>query len=268
MRVAVLGAAGRMGAEVCAAVLAAPDLELVAVVDPLARGRSLEETTPVRGHGLEIAGALDAIGEAGAEVAVDFTVAEVALETMKWCAQNAVHAVVGTTGISRASLSEMEVLFESSSANCVIAANFAIGAVLMMRFAEMAAPFMDGAEIIESHHAGKLDAPSGTALVSAERLDAARRRAGCGPWPPDRTSSSVLAGTRGGETPGGVRIHSVRLPGLVAHQEVVMGTVGQTLTLRHDAYDRTSFLPGVLMAVKAVGELPGLTVGLDSLLGF
>jgi 4-hydroxy-tetrahydrodipicolinate reductase len=257
-----------MGREVCRSISTDPELELVAAVDPRLVGIDLRQVTRSDVAGLQVGGSVEDLGRAGAEVAVDFTVAEVALETMKWCAQNAVHAVVGTTGISRASLSEMEVLFESSSANCVIAANFAIGAVLMMRFAEMAAPFMDGAEIIESHHAGKLDAPSGTALVSAERLDVARRRAGCGPWPPDRTSSSVLAGTRGGETPGGVRIHSVRLPGLVAHQEVVMGTVGQTLTLRHDAYDRTSFLPGVLMAVKAVGELPGLTVGLDSLLGF
>jgi 4-hydroxy-tetrahydrodipicolinate reductase len=257
-----------MGREVCRSISSDPELDLVAAVDPRLVGIDLRQVTGSDVAGLQLGGSVEDLGRAGAEVAVDFTVAEVALDTMKWCAQNAVHAVVGTTGISRGSLSEMEALFESSSANCVVAANFAIGAVLMMRFAEMAAPFMDGAEIIESHHAGKLDAPSGTALVSAERLDAARRRAGCEPWPPDRTTSSVLPGTRGGEGPGGVRIHSVRLPGLVAHQEVVMGTVGQSLTLRHDAYDRTSFLPGVILAVKSVGSLSGLTVGLDSLLDF
>jgi 4-hydroxy-tetrahydrodipicolinate reductase len=132
----------------------------------------------------------------------------------------------------------------------------------------MAAPFMEGAEIIELHHDGKLDAPSGTALATAERIDEARREAGRGSFSADRTTSSVLEGVRGGAGPGGVRIHSVRLPGLVAHQEVILGTVGQSLTIRHDAYDRTSFMPGVLLAIKSVAALSGVTVGLESILGF
>jgi 4-hydroxy-tetrahydrodipicolinate reductase len=268
VRVGVLGAGGRMGREVCRAVSEDPELELVAAVDPRLAGIDLRQVTGSDVAGLQIGAGIDHLGRCGAEVAVDFTVADVALDTMRWCAANGVHAVVGTTGIPHSSLLEVESLFASSSANCVMAANFAIGAVLMMRFAEMAAPFFDGAEIIELHHDGKLDAPSGTALASAERLEAARRRAGSSPWPADRTSSSVLAGTRGGEGPGGVRIHSVRLPGLVAHQEVIFGTVGQSLTIRHDAYDRTSFMPGVLLALKAVAGLSGLTVGLEPLLGF
>lgn len=268
VRVGVLGAGGKMGREVCRAVSDDPELDLVAAVDPRLVGIDLRQVTGSDVAGLQVGGSVDELGRAGAEVAVDFTVADVAIETMRWCAANAVHAVVGTTGIARSSLSEMESLFESSKANCVLATNFAISAVLMMRFAEMAAPFMDGAEIIELHHDGKLDAPSGTALASAERLEASRQRAGCAPWPADRTTSSVIPGTRGGEGPGGVRIHSVRLPGLVAHQEVVLGSLGQSLTLRHDAYDRTCFVPGVLLAIKSVTELPGLTIGLDSLLGF
>jgi 4-hydroxy-tetrahydrodipicolinate reductase len=204
----------------------------------------------------------------GAQVAVDFTVADAAIEHMRWCAAHGVHAVVGTTGIGEGVLAELQGLFESSEANCVIAANFAIGAVLMMRFAELAAPFMDGVEVFELHHDGKLDAPSGTAMHTAERLEAARRDAGGDGWPADRTASELLTGARGAEGPGGVRIHSVRLPGLVAHQEVLFGAVGQSLGIRHDAYDRTSFMPGMILAVKSVAGRPGLTVGLDTLLGF
>lgn len=268
VRVGVVGAGGRVGREVCRAVLADPDLDLVAAVDPRLAGIDLRQVTGSDVAGLQVGGTLEDLERSDAEVAVDFTVAEVALETMRWCAANGVHAVVGTTGISRDELSELERLFGSSRANCVVAANFAIGAVLMMRFAEMAAPFMDGVEIIELHHDGKLDAPSGTAIATAERLESARGRAGRGRLPADRTTSFVLPGARGAEGPGGVRIHSVRLPGLVAHQEMIMGTLGQSLTIRHDAYDRTSFMPGVLLAIKSVASSPGLTVGLDSLLTF
>jgi 4-hydroxy-tetrahydrodipicolinate reductase len=176
--------------------------------------------------------------------------------------------VVGTTGIAEGELRELGALFDRSEANAVIAANFAIGAVLMMRFAELAAPFMDGVEIVELHHDAKLDAPSGTALSTADRLVKARHAADGDPWPADRTASEVLSGARGGDGPGGIRIHSVRLPGLVAHQEVLFGAVGQSLAIRHDAYDRTSFMPGMILAVKSVGARPGLTVGLDTLLGF
>jgi 4-hydroxy-tetrahydrodipicolinate reductase len=148
-----------------------------------------------------------------------------------------------------------------------VAANFAVGAVLLMRFCELAAPYMDAVEVIELHHDRKRDAPSGTALHTAEGIARARRAAGCGPLPPDPTTELVLEGARGGEGPGGVRVHSVRLPGLVAHEEVVFGAPGQSLTLRHDAYDRASFMPGVLMAVRQVPTRPGLTVGLEALLG-
>jgi len=268
VRVGVLGAGGRMGREVCRAITDDPGLELVAAVDPRMAGIDLRQVTGVDVGGLQVATGVEDLARTGAEVAVDFTVAEAAVQHMRWCAANGVHAVVGTTGIADGVLDELRGAFEHSAANCVIAANFAIGAVLMMRFAELAAPFMDGAEIVELHHGGKLDAPSGTALHTAERMSAARAAARAGPWPPDRTASAVVAGARGGEGPGGVRVHSVRLPGLVAHQEVILGAVGQSLTIRHDAYDRSSFMPGMVLAVKAVADRPGLTVGLDGLLGF
>jgi 4-hydroxy-tetrahydrodipicolinate reductase len=144
-----------------------------------------------------------------------------------------------------------------------VAPNFAIGAVLMMRFAELAAPYFETAEVIELHHDEKLDAPSGTAMLTLERMAAASSD-----WAPDPTTKTVVEGARGGAGPAGIRVHSVRLRGLVAHQEVLLGTTGQSLSIRHDSYDRTSFMPGVLLAVRAVGERPGLTVGLDTLLGF
>ena len=177
------------------------------------------------------------------------------------------HAVVGTTGLSEADLAGAANLFAASSANAVVAANFAIGAVLLMRFCELAAPHMDGVEVIELHHAGKRDAPSGTSLHTVAGIEAARERAGSGPWPADPTTEFVVPGARGAEAPGGVRIHSVRLPGLIAHEEVIFGALGQSLTIRHDSYERTSFMPGVLLAVRAVPERPGLTIGIESLLG-
>jgi len=268
VRVGVLGAGGRMGREVCRAVSEDPELELVAAVDPALAGIDLRQVTGSDGAGIQVAGDVSDLERAGAEVAVDFTVAEVAAENMRWCAAHGVHCVVGTTGISGADVTEIEALFASSPANCVLAANFAISAVLMMRFAELAAPFMDGVEIIELHHDDKLDAPSGTALKTAERVDSARHAAGGAPWPADRTASAVVSGARGGAGPGGIRIHSVRLPGLVAHQEIIFGALGQSLILRQDSYDRSSYMPGVLLAVKAVGDRPGLTVGLDALLDF
>jgi 4-hydroxy-tetrahydrodipicolinate reductase len=148
-----------------------------------------------------------------------------------------------------------------------VAANFAIGAVLMMRFAELAAPWFEGAEIIELHHPGKLDAPSGTARQTAERMAAARSASGSTPFLPDHTRTLVVDGARGGAGPGGVRIHSVRLPGLVAHQEVIFGGVGQSLTIRQDSYDRVSFMDGVVLAVRSVADRPGVTVGIEPLLG-
>ncbi|MGH9039637.1 MAG: 4-hydroxy-tetrahydrodipicolinate reductase [Acidimicrobiia bacterium] len=252
--VGVFGAGGRMGATVCRAVAEASDLELVAAVDPPCAGGSVE--------GLTIADSADALAAAGAEVAVDFTHAGAARENLRWCAAHGVHAVVGTTGLSVEALAELEELFGSGAANAVFAPNFAIGAVLMMRLAALAAPWMDSVEIIELHHDNKVDAPSGTAMLTAARLAEAKDT-----WPDDPTKSTVLDGARGGAGPAGIRVHSVRLRGLVAHQEVLFGTTGQSLSIRHDSYDRTSFMPGVLLAVREVGGRPGLTVGLDSLLG-
>jgi 4-hydroxy-tetrahydrodipicolinate reductase len=250
-RVAVVGAGGRMGQEVCRAVVAAGDLELVAAVDPQHSGRSIE--------GITVAGTVEALGEQGAEVVVDFTVAEAARDNLIGYAEAGLHAVVGTTGLTEAELAGAANLFAASVANAIVAANFAIGAVLLMRFCELAAPYMDGVEVIELHHEAKRDAPSGTALHTAQRIAAARERAG--------TTLEVLPGARGGEGPGGVRVHSVRLPGLIAHEEVIFGATGQSLSIRHDSYDRRSFMPGVLLAVRAVPDRPGLTVGIEALLG-
>lgn len=255
LRVGVFGAGGRMGTTVCRAVAEVPDLELVAAVDPACEGRSME--------GLAVAAGPEALEEAGAEVAVDFTAAEAARENLRWCAGHGVHAVVGTTGLSAADYDEAARLFAPGGrANAVIAPNFAVGAVIMMRLAELAAPFFETAEIVELHHDGKVDAPSGTALLTARRMADASPE-----WAPDPTKTFGLEGVRGGTGPGGIHIHAVRLRGLVAHQEVILGTAGQSLTIRHDSYDRTSFMPGVLLAVRSVASRPGLTVGLDALLG-
>lgn len=190
--------------------------------------------------------------------------------TLASCAEAGIHAVVGTTGFGPEDIEALASWFAGPAGgapNCVLAPNFAIGAVLMMRFAELAAPWFGGAEIVESHHDVKRDAPSGTALLTAERIAAGRDAAARGPFPPDATEVVVVEGARGGVGPAGVHLHSLRLPGLVAHQEVVFGTAGQTLTIRHDSYDRVSFMDGVVLAVEAVADRPGLTVGLEPLLG-
>jgi 4-hydroxy-tetrahydrodipicolinate reductase len=253
IRVGVFGAGGRMGSTVCAAVGAAPDMELVAAVDPLHAG---SDSGVVRlaadAHQLEVA---------GAQVAVDFTVLSAARENIRWCAAHGVHAVVGTTGFSDAELAEFADLFEQSPANAAIVPNFAVGAVLMMRFAEMAAPFFETAEIIELHHDRKIDAPSGTAALTAQRMAAASKE-----WADDPTTTVIAEGARGGRVDG-IPVHSLRMRGMVAHQEVLLGTTGQTLSIRHDSYDRDSFMPGVLLAIRKIAETPGLTVGLDALLG-
>jgi 4-hydroxy-tetrahydrodipicolinate reductase len=254
-----------MGSTVCRAVAADPDLELVAAANPRLAGMALEQAAGLPGTGLRVVPDLDGVAEAGAQVAVDFTTASAALANLRWCAGHGLHAVVGTTGLS-AHLDELRSLFSGGRANCILAPNFAVGAVLMMRFAELAAPYVDSAEVVELHHDAKADAPSGTALLTAERLAAARAASGAGPLSADPTTIQTLSGTRGGEGPGGVRIHSLRLHGLVAHHEVVLSAAGQSLTIRHDSYDRTSFMPGVLLAIKRVASLPGLTVGLESLL--
>ncbi|HVW33292.1 MAG TPA: 4-hydroxy-tetrahydrodipicolinate reductase, partial [Acidimicrobiia bacterium] len=260
--VAVMGAAGRMGSTVCRAVLDAPDMELVAAVDPPHEGRPLDDFG-VAGTGLTLQMPGPAVKKADPHVAVDFTNLDGARGNLRWCALNGVHAVCGTTGLTPSDYQDLSALFDGQRANAVIAPNFAIGAVLMMQLAAIAAPWFESAEIIELHHDQKIDAPSGTAMLTAERMAETSTD-----WNPDPTQKHVLEGARGGEGPGGIRIHSVRLNGLVAHQEVLLGTTGQSLSIRHDSYDRTSFMPGVLLAVREVGSRPGLTIGLDTLLGF
>jgi 4-hydroxy-tetrahydrodipicolinate reductase len=266
MRIGVVGAGGKMGAEVCRAVAAQADLDLVAAVDPVHAGVALAEVTGVPMEGVTVSGTLDALVDAGAEVVVDFTRLEAARDSLAFMAESGIHAVVGTTGFTEEDLTDLSRRF-AGPPNCVLAANFAIGAVLMMRFAELAAPWFDGAEIVELHHDGKLDAPSGTARSTAERMAAARRSSGSGEFGPDRTVTVAMESARGGAGPGGIRIHSVRLPGLVAHQEVILGAVGQSLTIRHDSYDRASFMDGVVLAVRSVPDRPGMTLGLEPLLG-
>ena len=248
-----------MGSTVCRAIVADPELQLVAAVDPLHAGIDLRGVTGADLRGLQVSPDLESLARAEAQVAVDFTHIEAARANLAWCAANGVHAVVGTSGFTPADYEELATRFTRS--NCFIAPNFAIGAVLMMRFAELAAPYFETAEIIELHHDQKVDAPSGTAMHTAERM-AARSS----DWAPDPTTKHVIEGARGGASPGGIRIHSVRLRGLVAHQEVLLGTAGQSLSIRHDSYDRASFMPGVVLAVKSVGSHPGVTVGLDAFL--
>jgi 4-hydroxy-tetrahydrodipicolinate reductase len=241
-RVGVLGAGGRMGQVACRAIAGDADLELVAAIDPRISASDLQPLVDAVGADVRVGASVEDLGPSRADVAVDFTVAGAAVEHMRWCADHGVHAVVGTTGIAESTMAELAERFEESNANCIVAPNFAIGAVLMMRFAVEAATHIAGAEIIELHHEAKLDAPSGTAKRTAE----------------------LIAGATGGPPPP---IHSVRLPGLVAHQEVILGDVGQTLVIRHDSLNRESFMPGVLLAVRRVKDLERpLTVGLEQLL--
>lgn len=260
IKVGVFGAGGRMGVEVCRAVLADPELDLVAVVDPPFQGRPLDHLPEIFGSELVIAEDPAALSDAGTEVAVDFTVASSAVENIRWCLENRIHAVVGTTGISPEQIADIQAAAEEAESNVFIAPNFAIGAVLMMEFARQAARVFPDVEIIELHHPNKRDAPSGTAMRTLEGIARARGVPG-----EQVASEESLTGSRGGEKDG-VHIHSVRLPGLVAHQEVIFGGEGQTLTIRHDSTDRSSFMPGVIIAVKKVADTPGLTVGLEKFL--
>ncbi|HJV08053.1 MAG TPA: 4-hydroxy-tetrahydrodipicolinate reductase [Acidimicrobiales bacterium] len=259
IRVGVFGAGGRMGSTVCRAVVADPDLQLVAAVDPLHAGIDLRGVTGADLRGLQVSPDVESLARAEAQVAVDFTHIDAARANLAWCAANGVHAVVGTSGFSPADYEELATRFTRS--NCFVAPNFAIGAVLMIRFAELAAPYFETAEIIELHHDQKVDAPSGTAMHTAERMTGRSSD-----WAPDPTTKLAMENTRGGAGAGGIRIHSVRLRGLMAHQEVLLGTTGQSLSIRHDSYDRASFMPGVVLAVKSVASHPGVTVGLDALL--
>ena len=239
LRVAVLGAAGRMGTTVCAAVEGASGMELVARID------TGDDLSPLR----------------NCDVAVDFTVPSVTETNVHALIDAGVHAVVGTTGWDTAALGRVEDHLRSAAGvGVLIAPNFALGAVLAMAFAAQAARWFESAEIIELHHPGKVDAPSGTARHTAAGIAAARRSAGFGPMP-DATTQ-VLDGARGADVEG-VRVHSVRLRGLVAHEEILLGNAGEQLTIRHDSFDRISFMPGVLHGVRLVGRRPGLTVGLE-----
>ncbi|MCM3884848.1 4-hydroxy-tetrahydrodipicolinate reductase [Frankia sp. R82] len=243
LAVGVLGARGRMGATVCAAVEAAPDLDLVATVD------AGEDREPLR----------------AADVIVDFTTPDAVLDNLRWCIEAGRHVVVGTTGFDDARLDTVRGwLARAPKVGVLVAPNFGVAAVLMMTFAARAARFFDSVEIVELHHPNKVDAPSGTARRTAELVAAARRAAGLAPAGPDATTSA-LDGARGARVQD-VPVHAVRLAGLVAHQEVLLGGAGETLTLRHDSYDRTSFMPGVLLAVRQIADHPGLTVGLEHLL--
>ncbi len=244
IKVGVLGPRGKVGSEVCRAVEEAVDTELVAAVDA---GDDVAE-----------------LARAGAEVVVDFTHPDVVMDNLRFCVEHGIHAVVGTTGFDQPRLDRLEAwLADAPGVGVLIAPNFSIGAILMMRFAAQAAPFFESVEVVELHHPEKADAPSGTARRTAELIAAARREAGCPPMP-DATSTA-LPGARGADVDG-VRVHGLRVRGLVAHQEVVLGTPGETLTIRHDSLDRVSFTPGVLAGVRAIGEHPGLTVGLDAFL--
>jgi len=262
IRVGVLGVAGRMGRAVADAVHDADGLDLVGAVDPSAPGTDVHGVTVVADLADLLADllAVGTDGDAGVDVVVDFTIAEASRATLPALAAAGVHAVVGTSGLGDDDLDALRAAFTTS--NCVVAPNFAIGAVLMMRFAELAAPWFDTAEIVEVHHDGKVDAPSGTAVATAERMAAASAE-----WAPDPTTREVVPGSRGGVGPADIHIHSLRMRGAVADQEVVLGTTGQTLTIRHDTTDRASFMPGVVLAVRRIGDAPGVTLGLDALLG-
>ena len=241
MRVGVLGAKGKVGSTMVAAVQAAEDLTLSAEVDA---GDPLSLLT-----------------EGDTEVVIDFTHPDVVMGNLEFLIANGIHAVVGTTGFTQQRVEQVQSWLAEKNTSVLIAPNFAIGAVLSMHFAKQAAPFFDSAEVIELHHPHKADAPSGTAARTAKLIADARKGL---PPNPDATSSS-LPGARGADVEG-IPVHSVRLAGLVAHQEILFGTQGETLTIRHDSLDRTSFVPGVLLAVRRIRERPGLTVGLEPLL--
>ncbi len=244
VRVGVLGAAGRMGAEVCRAINQAPDMEL--------------------GAALDVDDAVSQLRQANVSVVVDFTTADAVMENIAACLDLGIHVVVGTTGFTDERIEQVRALTQRHPGiGVVIAANFSLGAVLLMRFAREASTFFESVEIIELHHPEKLDAPSGTARHTAQMIAQARRDAGL-IGSPDATRDEVH-GARGADIDG-VAVHSVRLRGLVAHEEVILGNPGEVLTLRHDSLDRSSFMPGVLLSVRAVASTPGLTLGLEPLL--
>lgn len=243
-----------MGRQVAEAVGAAEGMHAVAFLDALATTGKIDHlpvfTDPVA-----------CFLEKEPDVVIDFTNAEWTPGLAEAALARNVRMVIGTTGLSEDFMKWLEKEAAARKLGVVVAANFAIGAVLMMRFAEIAAPYFETAEIIEFHHDAKIDAPSGTAMATVERMARAKDS-----WAADPTQKVLLDGARGGNGPAGIRVHAVRMRGMVAHQEVILGTTGQTLVIRHDTTDRTSFMPGVALAVKRIAEHPGLTVGLDALL--
>lgn len=246
LKVGVLGARGKVGQEVCAAVDAAPDTELVARIDA---GDDIEQLVT-----------------SGAEAIVDFTHPDVVMDNLKFCISHGIHAVVGTTGFDESRLEQLRGwLADSPGTGVLIAPNFSIGAILMMQFAEKAAPFFESVEVVELHHPTKADAPSGTARRTAELMAAARAEAGCAPAPDATMADSTLPGARGADVDG-IPVHALRIRGLIAHQEVILGQPGETLTIRHDSMDRTGFNPGVLAGLRAIRDHAGLTVGLEHFL--
>ncbi|WP_246004019.1 4-hydroxy-tetrahydrodipicolinate reductase [Nocardioides marmoriginsengisoli] len=244
LKVAVLGARGKVGREICAGVRAAEGMALVAELD--------------------LGDSLDDLVAAGAEAIVDFTHPDAVMANLAFCIEHGIDAVVGTTGFDEERLATLRAqLGENPGSGVLIAPNFSIGAILMMRFSAQAARYFESVEVIELHHPDKADAPSGTAGRTADLIAAARREAGLGA-PPDATSTGI-EGARGADVDG-IKVHSLRIRGLVAHQEVVLGGSGETLTIRHDSLDRVSFVPGVLLGLRRIGAAPGLTVGLDAFL--
>ncbi|MCA1984015.1 4-hydroxy-tetrahydrodipicolinate reductase [Nocardioides nematodiphilus] len=246
IKVGVLGARGKVGSEICTAVEAAEDLQLAA--------------------GVDAGDAITGLSDAGVQVVVDFTHPDVVMGNLEYCIKNGIHAVVGTTGFTDERLDTLRGwLADAPGVGVLIAPNFSIGAILMMRFAAIAAPFYESVEVIELHHPTKADAPSGTARRTAELIAAARREAGVGPVPDATIDGASLDGARGAVVDG-IHVHGLRIRGMIAHQEVVLGGPGETLTVRHDSMDRASFAPGVLTGVRAIAEHPGLTVGLEHFL--
>lgn len=262
IRVLVVGACGKMGSEVVRAIDVEPDLELVGAVDNSHTGEDIGSIALGQANGVLIDNSLErALAKAEPDVCVDFTRPEGLFTRVQTVLNADVHPVVGTTGLTQVELADLADLCNRLKKGAIIAPNFAIGALLMMKFAAEAARFFPAVEIIELHHPKKVDAPSGTSIKTAEMILQTQTKEES-----EATEIESVHGVRGGEL-GGIRIHSVRLPGLVAHQEVIFGGPGQILTIRHDSMNRESFMPGVILAIRKVGDLPGLVYGLDKLIG-
>ncbi len=262
-----------MGGLLCEFLDADPDLQLTVAVDPELEFDPTIKTMP------QLATSRDQVDPSQVDVAIDFTVASVALQNALWCAQHGIHTIIGTTGLSESDLTELKVAFgdangersgspsygntktdssgSTQTANCLVAPNFAVGIVMLMRFAEMASPFFTSAEVIEQHHDGKVDAPSGTAIEIMRRMERVSTN-----WQDDPTQHELIEGVRGGKGPANIPVHSVRLSGLVAHHQILFGGEGEVLTLRHDSLDRSSFMSGVLHACRVIEVFHGLTFGL------